>query len=31
MPTFTKTGFDGTGEYDFEDNNFDCFNISDYR
>jgi hypothetical protein len=31
MPTETRTGFDGTGEYDFEDSNLDCFNIADYR
>jgi hypothetical protein len=31
MPTMTRTGFDGTGEYDFEDNNLDVFNIADYR
>lgn len=31
MPDFTRTGFDGTGEYDFEDNNLDLFNIADYR
>lgn len=30
-PTMTRTGFDGTGEYDFEDNNLDIFNIADYR
>ena len=31
IPGTTRTGFDGTGEYDFEDNNLDCFNIADYR
>ena len=31
MPSPTETGFDGTGEYHFEDSNLDCFNISDYR
>jgi hypothetical protein len=31
MPNPTQTGFDGTGEYDFEDNNLDIFNIADYR
>jgi len=31
MPSPTETGFEGTGEYHFEDNNLDCFNISDYR
>ena len=29
LPTPTRTGFSGTGEYDFEDNNLDCFNIYD--
>ena len=31
MPFTSRTGFDGTGEYDFEDNNLDIFNIADYR
>lgn len=31
MPTSTRTGFEGTGEYDFEDNNLDVFNIADYK
>ena len=31
MPTPTKTGFEGTGEYDFEDNNLDIFNLADYK
>lgn len=31
LPTRTRTGYDGTGEYDFEDNNLDVFNICDYR
>ena len=30
-PGPTRTGFDGSGEYDFEDNNLDIFNIADYR
>lgn len=30
-PDFSRTGFDGTGEYEFEDNNLDLFNIADYR
>jgi hypothetical protein len=31
LPTDTRTGFDGTGEYDFEDTNLDVFNIADYK
>jgi hypothetical protein len=31
MPSPSETGFEGTGEYHFEDNNLDCFNISDYK
>ncbi len=31
MPEHSRTGFDGTGEYDFEDNNLDVFNIADYK
>lgn len=31
LPTPSRTGFDGTGEYDFEDNNLDVFNLCDYR
>ena len=31
MPSDGRTGFDGTGEYDFEDNNLDLFNIAEYR
>jgi len=31
MPTFSRTAFDGSGEFDFEDNNLDIFNIADYR
>lgn len=27
----SRTGFDGTGEYEFEDNNLDVFSINDYR
>ena len=30
-PEDSRTGFDGTGEYDFEDNNLDVYNICDYR
>jgi hypothetical protein len=30
-PSMTRTGFDGTGEYEFEDNNLDVFSINDYR
>lgn len=31
QPVTTRTGFDGTGEYDFEDNNLDVYNIHDYK
>lgn len=31
FPDDSRTGYDGTGEYDFEDNNLDVFNICDYR
>lgn len=31
MPTESRTGFEGTGEYDFEDSNLDCFNLADYK
>jgi hypothetical protein len=31
MPGISRTGYDGTGEYDFEDSNLDCFNLADYR
>jgi hypothetical protein len=31
LPAPTETGFDGTGEYNFEDSNLDTFNIADYR
>ncbi len=31
MPSEGRTGFDGSGEYDFEDNNLDLFNIAEYR
>jgi len=27
----SETGFEGTGEYNFEDNNLDIFNIADYK
>ena len=30
-PTFTRTGFEGSGEYDFEDNNLDLYSITDYK
>ena len=30
-PGTTRTGFEGTGEFDFEDNNLDIFNICDYK
>jgi hypothetical protein len=31
MPASTRTGFAGTGEYDFEDNNLDVYNLCDYK
>lgn len=31
LPSPTETGFQGTGEYHFEDSNLDCFNISEYK
>jgi hypothetical protein len=31
MPGLSETGFEGTGEYNFEDNNLDVFNIADYK
>lgn len=31
LPSMTRTGFDGTGEYDFEDNNLDSFNLADHQ
>ena len=31
LPVLTRTGFDGTGEFDFEDNNLDVYNIADYK
>jgi hypothetical protein len=31
MPNFTRTGFEGTGEYEFEDTNLDVFSINDYK
>jgi hypothetical protein len=31
LPTLTRTGFDGTGEYDFEDHNLDVYNLYDFR
>ena len=31
LPGETRTGFEGTGEYDFEDSNLDCFNLADYK
>ena len=31
LPSETKTGFEGTGEYDFEDTNLDCFNLADFK
>lgn len=31
MPAFTKMGFAGSGDYDFEDLNFDLFNLADYK
>jgi hypothetical protein len=31
MPNPSRTGFEGTGEYEFEDNNLDIFNIADYK
>jgi hypothetical protein len=31
QPHRSRTAYDGTGEYDFEDNNLDIFNIHDYR
>jgi len=30
-PGMTETGFHGTGEYHFEDNNLDVFNLYDYK
>lgn len=30
-PKPSRTGFFGSGEYDFEDNNLDLFNIYDYK
>jgi hypothetical protein len=30
-PETTSTGFTGTGQYDFEDNNLDLFKIHDYK
>lgn len=31
LPEPTKIGFEGTGDYHFEDNNLDVFNIYDYK
>ena len=31
LPSHSRTGFDGTGEYDFEDANLDIFNVCDYK
>lgn len=31
LPTPSETGFEGSGEYTFEDNNLDIFNIADYK
>jgi hypothetical protein len=31
LPTQSRMGFTGTGEYDFEDVNFDVYNICDYK
>lgn len=31
LPSPTETGFEGSGEYHFEDNNLDVFNICDYK
>lgn len=31
LPAPTETGFEGSGEYNFEDNNLDVFNIADYK
>jgi len=31
MPSQTEIGFEGTGEYSFEDNNLDVYNIIDYK
>lgn len=31
LPSPSETGFQGTGEYHFEDSNLDCFNISEYK
>jgi hypothetical protein len=31
LPQPTETGFEGSGEYNFEDNNLDVFNIADYK
>jgi hypothetical protein len=31
LPGSTRTGFSGSGEYDFEDHNFDVYNLSDYK
>ena len=30
-PEPSKIGFEGTGDYDFEDNNLDLFNLYDYK
>lgn len=30
-PQLSRTGFFGSGEYDFEDNNLDAFNLYDYK
>lgn len=31
MPQQTEIGFEGTGEYSFEDNNLDVYNLIDYK
>lgn len=31
LPAPSETGFEGSGEYNFEDSNLDIFNISDYK
>jgi hypothetical protein len=31
LPQPTEIGFEGTGDYSFEDNNLDVFNICDYK
>jgi len=31
FPGRSRTGFAATGDYDFEDHNFDVFNLTDYK